>query len=333
MGADARGDGSVDVGASTREILSTLFARDAPIPAWLAEAEMLVPRDPTRTVAALLRRARNHRALVLDGSAKRDQVAAALISARRAPPSVVIADATWKAGGNIAERAMNRAGIRAIDGEHVTYCVHSTLEQRTFAQTWGPLKGRIRFTPFAHTLSSASLMLEPGDNGRVFAGGDSLRDYRTLIEAAAGLSVPVEIATRNTKTARGVRVPPNVTIGPAASPDYEGRMRSASLVVVPLEHRADRASGQSTYLNAMAMGKAVIVTDAPGARDYIEDGHTGVLVPAADAGAMTEAIRRLMLDPESRERIGAKARRVVRERFNLENYARSLLAVVHEVLD
>jgi len=39
---------------------------------------------------------------------------------------------------------------------------------------------------------------------------------------------------------------------------------AASVVVVALQPREDRSSGQGTYLNAMALGKPVVVTDVAG---------------------------------------------------------------------
>lgn len=45
-------------------------------------------------------------------------------------------------------------------------------------------------------------------------------------------------------------------------------------------------------LEAAAAGRAAIVSDVPGCRDFVEDGRTGFVVPAEDPRALAEAIQR-----------------------------------------
>ena len=66
---------------------------------------------------------------------------------------------------------------------------------------------------------------------------------------------------------------------------------------MPLQARDDRSSGQTTYINAMARAKAIVVTDAPGVRDYIQDSETGLIVAPGDPDAMAQAVGRLLGDP------------------------------------
>lgn len=69
-------------------------------------------------------------------------------------------------------------------------------------------------------------------------------------------------------------------------------------------------------LEAAACGRPLIATDAPGCRELVEDGVTGLLVPPRDPAALAAAIRRLATDAELRRRLGAAARRAVVERFS-----------------
>ena len=85
-------------------------------------------------------------------------------------------------------------------------------------------------------------------------------------------------------------------------------MAGASLVVFPLKMDALRTSGQQSYLNAMALGKAVIVTDTFDAPFYIEDGQTGRLTPSGDAGALRQAITGLLASPEKIAALGKAGR-------------------------
>ena len=70
----------------------------------------------------------------------------------------------------------------------------------------------------------------------------------------------------------------------------------------------------NALLEAMAMGLAVVVTDAsPGPLEVVEDGVSGLVVPSDDPFALAEALDRLAVDPALRESLGAAARDTLRE--------------------
>lgn len=313
-----------------RRILSTLFGADPEMPVWQERVDMLRPRaGDAATIGAIVRRAGGYDAVVLDGSARRDQVAAALVRRLARGTAIVVADSTWKAAGGL-DTVVNRLGIRMIDGTRTSFVVGSSFEAERFASTWRLRSSRVRFVPWAVTVKDDE---ESTDNGRVFAGGNSLRDYAPLIAAAPHIGAPVDIATTAvTRAELGATVPANLTIGPHPQAEYDAMLRAAAVVVVPLLARGDRSSGQTTYVNAMARGKAIVVTDTPGVRDYIQDGETGLIVAPGDAGAMAQAVRRLLQDPAERARIGQRAREHALSQFTLTHYATRLLEVVDETL-
>jgi glycogen synthase len=83
----------------------------------------------------------------------------------------------------------------------------------------------------------------------------------------------------------------------------------------------------------MAMGKAVIVSGTEGQRDIVDDGETGVLVPAGDPAALRAAIRRLLDNPDERDRLGRNARRAIETRFSLDVYASTLNCHLDELAE
>lgn len=290
----------------------------------------------TQLLARLTREAHRYDAIVLDGSvglraAYVDLVAAGRIVHQRRGPIIVLADCTWKRGSWWLDRAACRIGLRIVDDERITYCVLSTDEVRLFPQTWNVSPERVAYTPWCYTLPPEELQRPTSDDGGVFAGGDSMRDYGVLLEAAHGLQQRVTIAAgwkpKN-------ELPENVHIGSVPHNRFVELMRRASVVVVPLQPGAERSAGQQTYLNAMAMGKAVVVTDGPGARDYIRDGETGIIVPPGDSGALSAAIR-WVVDPMNRvavEQMRNRSHSESRQRFSPSRYADSILEVVRNSL-
>jgi glycosyltransferase involved in cell wall biosynthesis len=60
-------------------------------------------------------------------------------------------------------------------------------------------------------------------------------------------------------------------------------------------------------LEAAAAGKPTIASRIGGLQDSVVDGETGILIPPGDRPALVKAMRRLIDDAESRERMGAAA--------------------------
>lgn len=79
---------------------------------------------------------------------------------------------------------------------------------------------------------------------------------------------------------------------------------SADVFVLPTH----REGFPNVVLEAMAHGLPVIATPVGAIPEAVEDGVTGVLVPARDAGALAGALQRLCADPELRATLGRAGR-------------------------
>jgi glycosyltransferase involved in cell wall biosynthesis len=85
-------------------------------------------------------------------------------------------------------------------------------------------------------------------------------------------------------------------------------------------------------MEAAAMGLPIVATDIRGCRQVVDDGVTGQLVPARDAGALGEAIRALTSDPHRRGRMSSAARRRATEEFDDRRQVRITLDVYERLL-
>lgn len=86
-------------------------------------------------------------------------------------------------------------------------------------------------------------------------------------------------------------------------------------------------------LEAMAVGKAVVVSRVGAMPDAVADGGNGLLVPARDVPALAAALARLLSDEGLRRRLGACARRTVAGRFATPVVAATLSALYRELCE
>lgn len=80
-----------------------------------------------------------------------------------------------------------------------------------------------------------------------------------------------------------------------------------------------------TLLEAAAAGKPIVTTDAAGCREVVDHGVNGLLVPVCNAGALADAIGRLVADPSLREEMGAQSRKKAVDEFDVQHVVRQYL--------
>ncbi|MBO9622455.1 MAG: glycosyltransferase family 4 protein [Sphingomonas sp.] len=95
--------------------------------------------------------------------------------------------------------------------------------------------------------------------------------------------------------------------------DVRPWIAQSSVYVLPSYREGKPRSTQE----AMAVGRAVITTDAPGCRDTVIEGVNGFLVPVRDAQALAQAMLRFIEQPDLIARMGHQSRVLAEERFDV----------------
>jgi glycosyltransferase involved in cell wall biosynthesis len=91
--------------------------------------------------------------------------------------------------------------------------------------------------------------------------------------------------------------------GPVA--DAHEVWRRADICVLPGRHGGGMPRA---LLEAAACARPLLVTDVPGARDFVRNGVEGLVVPADNPAALADALLHLAREPDLRERMGEAAR-------------------------
>lgn len=88
-----------------------------------------------------------------------------------------------------------------------------------------------------------------------------------------------------------------------------------------------------SLVEAAACGRAVVTTDAPGCRDAIEPGVTGLLVEVCSAESLYDAVVELNDDDTLRQSMGRAGRQLALEEFDEKVIAKNQVALYKELLD
>lgn len=103
--------------------------------------------------------------------------------------------------------------------------------------------------------------------------------------------------------------------------DVRPAIAECSVYVLP----SYREGTPRTVLEAMAMGRAVITTDAPGCRETVVDGDNGFLVPIKDADALAQAMLRFIEQPELIAQMGQRSRSIAEEKYDVHKVNAQML--------
>jgi glycosyltransferase involved in cell wall biosynthesis len=110
--------------------------------------------------------------------------------------------------------------------------------------------------------------------------------------------------------------------------DMAATLSAAHIVVLP----SYREGLPKVLIEAAACGRAVVTTDVPGCRDAIEPGVTGVLVPARDAQALSQAIAALLNDPQRCQAMGQAGRLLAEQAFDIRQVVAQHLRIYDDLI-
>lgn len=109
--------------------------------------------------------------------------------------------------------------------------------------------------------------------------------------------------------------------GPVAWDEVGRTLAGAAVLLVPSHAEAQPFA----WLEAMATGLPVVGYDHPWAREVVEHGRSGLLVPPGDVAGLAEAVRSLLDDDATRASMGHAAATRVRRHFAIEALVPRLL--------
>ncbi|NJE12860.1 glycosyltransferase family 4 protein [Thermococcus sp. LS2] len=211
----------------------------------------------------------------------------------------------------------------------------SRIQKRKLIQVMRVSEKRVMFVPLGLQVQEDSKRLSKITTKKyIFSAGRYGRDFGTLISAIEDLRIPTVLVMGKDpfrdKSLQEIPSLPNVTIYyEIPYEEYLSLLRSSTFVVLPLRY-TQYPIGQTVLLDAMANGKAIIVTSIPAILDYVAGNFKDVvLVKPYDTEELRKHIEYLIENPKYIR----KLEHVSRQRFSRKFTSFEMAKRIKEVLE
>jgi len=234
----------------------------------------------------------------------------------------------WKREENAFIKIFKKFLLKLIAKSVALFVVWSQEEIENYHKEFGIPKDKLKFIPHHSTLKGYNFKIYDGNY--IFAGGNSSRDYITLIKAVQNLSIKTIIALTDYSLIKGINIPNNVKVVSLSREEFRQYMAGSKMVVVPLKKNLLQSAGQQTYLNAMSLRKPVIVSKVPGVEDYISNYETGIIVEPENSQALRKAISFILNGNDEVKQMIDKAYMVATRNYTLDKFVERNLYLINK---
>lgn len=105
-------------------------------------------------------------------------------------------------------------------------------------------------------------------------------------------------------------------------------LNSADIICLP----SYREGLPKVLCEACACGLPIVTTNTPGCKDVVEDGKNGLLVPIKDANKLSDALEKLIVNKDLREKFGKYSYKKALQEFNINKVISSTLNIYKKLL-
>ncbi|MBA7485896.1 hypothetical protein ES707_21448 [subsurface metagenome] len=223
---------------------------------------------------------------------------------------------------------------------------HCSSQEQYYQKHLPQLQGKTRFLPLGvHPYEKTLGWRESNKDDYLIAFGTpqtwrvrrKIRGWQTLLDAWDLLKrkdITLKIVGQPRFTEREIgksKVPEMIELHPFIPRDkLTPIVEKAKFALLPL-WEVGHAQGQLTLLYLMSLGKAVIVGNTIGVRDYVVDGETGLFYTPGNKEELVQKIEFLLEYPEETEKIGRNAYEVVREKYSDKNFSEETYRAISQL--
>lgn len=165
------------------------------------------------------------------------------------------------------------------------------------------------------------------DEGYIFCGGRTNRDFDTVLRAATDLHWPAVFVVGQEVQFSGP-IPDFISIHRDVSPELFQRFIERARVVVLALKCPDISSGQVVLMQSMRCSKPIVVTATAGIEDYVTDGRDAILVAPESIEDLKLKLTPLLTNETRRQELAKAARATYEQNFNSTTFARAIFDIL-----
>lgn len=174
------------------------------------------------------------------------------------------------------------------------------------------------------------------------AAGGMNRDYATLIEAFRHCpNAKLKIFAKYKDYTKGINIPSNVEFeNLMANNDFIGAYKqlrdkyyNCKAILLPINYINDVPNGATVLVEALAMGKPIIITQADTNYIDVEREGCGMTIKPHDVEDWIRVITYLINNPNEVERMGKRSYQLAKEKYNDRNFVNTILQQMVELVN
>lgn len=180
---------------------------------------------------------------------------------------------------------------------------------------------------FYARVASADSGASPEPPAGVVAAGRTFRDYGVLIRAVRDTDVPLRIfCTQDVYPTE--RLSDNISVhaqqGLSTLKTLLTHYQRAAVVAIPMVHLPDKLIGLTSLIDAMAMGKPVVMTRNAHIDIDIEREGIGLWVEPGDVEGWRRSLMNLINHPDEARAMGQRALALVQGKYHIDRFSAQL---------
>lgn len=173
----------------------------------------------------------------------------------------------------------------------------------------------------------------PEDKRFVMSSGNTERDFEILVRAAERIAFPFKIYCKPESYPKSVNIPDHVEILSGDFPFDQicGDLAAARIVLIPLKPNPQATTGLVSVLEALALGKPIVMSRNEKIDVDFECDNVGLEVNGNSPEEWVAAIQRIIDDYSQLKQMGDNSLRLANGRFHLNMFVKRLAKALEGV--
>lgn len=208
----------------------------------------------------------------------------------------------------------------AVNSKYVDKIIcFSEIEIGYYSSIFKESAGKFTYVPLG--IDQIKILHPVEKNGFVLAAGRSNRDFDFLIDALQDtdykLMILSDIVDKDRSTAN-IEIRNDIFL-----PEMFSYLNACKCIVIPLNDPKISA-GQMFFLQAMQLGKLIIITESDSITTYIKNGYNGLIIKK-DKDALLNALHCLFSDNALYERLSENGKNDYWSLYSMDSMAKNIL--------